>query len=350
MPKDEWIFIEGLIPPIVDVDLWQSANDAIAERAGVGKAGDCGHKKSNPRWHVLSGKLVCGNCRKAYYRTVRRGCSDRDKSMHEWKCSSYLQGGRKIDGCDNVHLEEKILFEILENVNAVYFQNKQIDKRSIIHKTIYGLEKVLSENKHEGKVFYVKRALNELRSKKQILLEKLLDGVISDEDYQLQNKKIEEGIHEAEKELCECCSQDFDQKNSKYRLKEIQDKLEKGGYERAITAQMLDSVQKIVVHEWQLEIIFKTSTLFVDIPFSPNTEKGRYLDRLRIMELLQAEPCITAKKIAAVMDRSPYMVWNRMQELKKDGYISYYGAGGKGIWKIKQEFPDTRVSKKKYEY
>ncbi len=348
MPESEWIYVEGLVPPIVDAELWQCANDAVAKRAGSGNVAVCCSKASKLGKHVLSGKLVCGSCGKTYYRVFRNKCSNENKFVCEWKCSKYLQSGRKSneanlgDGCDSVHLDEKILFEVLEKVNVTYFQSNQFDKASVIRKTIETLEMVLSQDEIKAKIHQLECKIKEIRIKKQVLLGKLLDEIVSDSDYQLQNKKFEDGIYEIEKELNALYQQDREKQNLGARLQEIKDKLENGGFERATTRKMLEDVQKIVVHEWQLEIIFDDLTLYVDIPFSPNTEKGRYLDQLDIMEILKANPFITAKKIADSMERSQYMVQNRIQELKKGGYISYIGAGGKGVWKIQKELPDIR--------
>ena len=358
MPENEWIYAAGMAPPIVDEELWQRANDAVAKRARSGNVDGCYLKGSNPGKYVLSGKLICGSCGKPYYRVFRRACTSQDKMVHEWKCSNYLQAGRKSvsyrgashkveinleNGCDNVHLDEEILFEVLERVNGMYFQSQQLDKARTIHMTMEVLEKVLNQDKNTAKLQQLERKISEIRGKKQILLEKLLDGVISDGDYQVQNKRFEEVLCEAERELNALYQQDHKKTNLKARLQRIKDKLEQGGFERATTIQMLDHVKKIIVHEWKLEIEFDVSTLYIDLPFSPNTEKGRYLDRLRIMELLKEEPKITAKKIAAIMDRSPYMIWNRMQELKKGGYISYNGLGGKGVWEVQKEFPNIKT-------
>lgn len=346
MPMSEWIYVEGLAPPIVDEELWQRANDALVKRAHSKNVNGCYPKGSNSGKYVLSGKLVCGSCGKTYYRTFRRGRSNKNKSVHEWKCSRYLQCGRKLeDGCENVHLEEELLFEVLESVNILYFQYQQFDKAGTIQKAIGVLEKVLGQDNNETKRRYLEHKINEFRNKKQILLEKLLDGVISDSDYQIQNRKLEDGLCEAEIELHTRHQQDYEKNFLKVRIQVIKDRLEKGGFERAATSRMLDYVQKIIVHEWQLEIQFDISTLYIDIPFSPNTKKGRYLDRLRIMEILKADPSTTAKKISEKIGRSQYMVWNRMKELKENGFISYIGAGGKGVWKIQKEFPDIRKRK-----
>jgi predicted HTH transcriptional regulator len=249
------------------------------------------------------------------------------------------------DGCDNVHLDEEILYKVLEKANESYFQSKQLDKVCIIKKTIELLEKVLCQEKNTTKLQQLEQKRSELRNKKQRLLEKLLDGVVSDADYQIQNMKFEESLCKIEKETQALCQQNLKKQDLGARLQEIEDNLEHGGFERVATRYMLDYVQKIVVHEWELAIIFNELTWYADIPFSPNTEKGRYLDQLHIMEILKSNSDVTVKMIADTMERSQYMVRNRMQELKKDGYISYIGVGGKGVWKIQKELPDIRKSK-----
>ena len=131
---------------------------------------------------------------------------------------------------------------------------------------------------------------------------------------------------------------------------------------------MLEDIREIRVHEWQLELCFdplrmkKLSTdageltgytgewmpgdftLWFNYPFAPETVRGRYLDRRRIMELLRNAPSMTAGKLAEQMGRSAYMVRNRMKELTTGGYIRFNGRGGRGTWEILRELPDKEES------
>lgn len=134
--------------------------------------------------------------------------------------------------------------------------------------------------------------------------------------------------------------------------------------EKAAAVQMLEDIREIRVHEWQLEFCFdpmrilhisdtdkdntqmlqeilhKEFTLWVDYPFSPETERGRYLDRRRIMEQIKKNPSSTAKSIAKEMGRSMYMVRNRIVELTEGGYLYFNGRGGHGVWEIIKELPE----------
>lgn len=84
--------------------------------------------------------------------------------------------------------------------------------------------------------------------------------------------------------------------------------------------------------------------MWADYPFGPETDRGRYLDRRRIMELLKENPSLTAGKLADRMGRSGYMVRNRMEELTRGGYIRFHGRGGRGMWEVVKELPDKEES------
>lgn len=379
-PQEEWIYAEGLVPAIVDEELWQRANDAISARANKRNVSGRYPKGSNPGRYILSGKLVCGICGRPYYRSWRHSGGTDGKVINEWKCSGYIQNGRQNhnrkdvlrkanldinNGCDNVHVEEEIVFQCLEYVNETYFKTMGIDKTSVINQTIHMLEKVLVHYKDEAKIAQIQKEQESVQGKKQVLMEKLLDGIISDRDYQLQNQVLDDRLCKLETEERALNQQLNEQKDLKCRLQNIRENLENGGYEKAATGQMLNYVQEIIVHEWQLEIRFdaflmtgitlsqemerkvlngeeRYSSVFVDYPFSPNTEKGRYLDRLEIIKLIKEDPKRTAKVLAEKMSRSPYMVRNRMEELIADGYIRFHGKGGKGNWEVLKDLEDIR--------
>ena len=146
----------------------------------------------------------------------------------------------------------------------------------------------------------------------------------------------------------------------------IRERLENGGISEAAVYQMLEDIDRIIVHEWELEIRFdplkmaglqtgigkgsenllsaiaKEFTIFIPYPFSPETERGRYLDRLRIAAYLKEHPSVTCKKMAEAMNRSPTATRKRMEELIKEGYIRFNGRGGHGSWEVCKELPDIR--------
>ena len=120
-PEEQFFIYEKRIPAIVSDELWEAANREIDRRRN-NLEGES-HKSPvkvkygrNKGKYSLSGKLVCGLCGAPFYRTTRRRKKD---NVHEWKCRTYLEQGRKKEGrtggCENIHLKESVLFSLLGN-------------------------------------------------------------------------------------------------------------------------------------------------------------------------------------------------------------------------------------------
>ena len=384
-PKEEWILAKGIVPPIVDEETWQEANDALARRAarynrnGIYRRGDSAGK------YDLSGKLVCGQCGGTYYRVSRKayGSREKEKTVVEWKCRNYLELGRTSDqtryavrkvpreaegGCDNVHLDEEMLFSLLEQISCYYYKISRKEKKRIIDRAVRILNRCLEGNKKETSFEALTTEEERISQQKELLLTKLLDGIISDGDYGKRNRALEEKLEQLRQEKERIRQQLWERKNLEDRIALIRRRLEEGGVERATVAQMLKDIRQITVYEWHIEVSFdpfkimqlsgdsmeallntgmenQGFVLAAPVAFSPETARGRYLDQLRIMELIKTDPALTAKKIASNMERSVYMVRSRMVELEERGCLAFCGAGGHGYWKVLRQLEDVRPVK-----
>lgn len=370
VPKEQWIYKEGAVPAIVDAELWERANQAMTDRGDHVRRKGAGLKGDSTGKYHLSGKLVCGQCGKPYYRTWRRGCADKERFVIEWKCSGYLEKGRKDKrrgdsvrkaakefdgGCNSVHLEENTVFELLEQVSGRYWDFKAQDKDSIINHALRILKKALGDTPVRQQWEWVEKEERRLESQKDFLLTKFLEGVISDKDYRKRDDVLEQELAGIRKQKDELIRREWEMRNLEQRIETIKKRLENGGMEKAAVNHMLKDIREIRVHEWQMEIRFDPMKMmelssdntdedygiseFLDYPFGPETERGRYLDRRRIVEKLKVEPGTTARKLAGEMGRSVYMVRNRMEELIKGGYIRFQGRGGHGVWEVLKELP-----------
>lgn len=362
VPRDQWIYREGAVPAIVDSRLWEQANQAMTARAACFRP-KAGKREDSQGLYDLSGKIVCGQCGRPYYRTWRRGCADKDHMVIEWKCSNYLARGRKTgaevklrkvkkelgEGCDNVHLEETVIFDVLEQVCSQHYGFRQQDRDHLLNHAIEILRKVLGDMPGVQEWERMEREERRLAEQKDFLLTKFLEGVISDKDYRKKDDELEKAMAEWKRQEDGLRQREQEVRNPEQRIERIRTRLENGGMEKAAAAQMLWDIREIRVHEWKLEICFdplKTGgfTIWADYPFGPETLRGRYLDRRRVMELIREDPGVTARKLAEKMGRSVSMARNRMEELVKGGYIRFNGRGGHGVWEILRELPDKEES------
>lgn len=385
LPKDQWIYQENAVPAIVDEETWKRANAIIDERAeryhrnGRHVKGEgCRSGK-----YDLTGKLICSQCGQPYYRVHRRDYANREKFVVEWKCSTYLKQGReKVNrrdklrhvtkefekGCDNVHLDEEILISVLEKVSEQYFHHSSEFKNSVTEHAISILRKVLQEKKGDNKLNLIEKEENKLQRQKDVLLSKLLDGIISDQDYQKRNGQMEKRLAEIREQKEQLKQNEWEVADLEYRIDKIRNRLENGGIEKATVSQMLQEISVIRVHEWQLEICFdpikminmsgrdwkqgqlsekgfgSDLSIWVDYPFAAETQRGRYLLRRKVVEQLRQNPSIPIRKVAEILGESPYLVRNRVGELINGGYIRFNGKGGRGQWEILKELPDIAES------
>lgn len=367
-PPEEWIYQEGLVPRTVSDDLWERANKAMTDRAAENNRSGTYEKGSSPGRYLLSGKLVCGLCGQPYYRTWRHGYANPDKTIIEWKCSTYMAEGRKSrrrlagrktcvsgqevsNGCDSLHLCEDIIFSMLEQACDEYFNMARIDKEKVIRRTVQILRKAFEQNQSTVDMEHLDREEQRCVSMKERLLNKLLDGVIADEDYKKKNQELEKklsGIRD-KKEACFRQAEEKDQ--LELRIAEIESRLENDVFEKATVAKMLDDIDRIVVYQTYVELEYdpakllgltdlgsqRKATIRLNYPFPARTEKRRLLDGIKVMELMIEKPEITAKEIAERMDISTGMVRARILKLKKEGFVRFEGAGGHGKWVVLKE-------------
>lgn len=405
-PPSEWLFHEHALPPIVEEALFERANRGLDERrqgtgrqdmegqdaggqnvgrqdterqdtgrqgAGrrSGKTGDPYLSGYGPGKYDLSGKLFCGLCGSPFYRTVRRNKSGR---VAEWKCSNYLRNGRrsldmrreragKVErgedtGCDNVHLDEKRLYAGLERLCRRSCRNREGEKEALLKEILAILQKALAGGDPPAERERLESRLHKITGQKSMLLEKLLDGIISDADFRMKNEELERRRRKAEEALRlmkQDPATDADRKN---RMESLRMALEGGVIERAQTADMIRKISRIDVFPACLDIYAAPRILtgfsakgacdteetekegppFIRIPQTYGTSHRPVMEREKeaVVDCMKQRPQITAKEIAKRMGVTHSLVRRRICELKKEGRIRYSTPNGKGEWQVLQ--------------
>lgn len=367
VPKDEQFVYPEKVPAIVSEELWLRVNRKIQDRTASRNEPNKNLYGKNSGKFYLSSKIVCGICGSVYYRNMRPGYADK-KPIYDWKCSTYAEVGRNdgelarpqmrkvqlnhIEGCNNVHLNEEKLNRMLEEV---FKKRYQPDKQKILNRMVKILGKALKEKDLQPSINHEVAKKEKLESQLNVLLDKLLDGVISDELYRSKQITIEQQL-----KVCKEKIKTFEEESArggelKERISHIQKTLQEGRLiERATIAGMLDEVEKIVVYPERMELHFSYNKLLGLPPnaileendhevmvveygsyFNPRQQQRENLQA--IVDCMRENPHTTAKQIAEKIGITTSGVQQRITKLRKENRIRFVGRGGKGYWEVLEE-------------
>lgn len=199
VPIKERIVIENALPPIVSREYQERVLKVLDERAK--KTNICKEHPNNIGRYPFSGKIICMECGAPFYRCKIKKDG---KTEIEWKCKTTKNEGIKrndsVNGCVNIRINEKELYQYLQQVceqkACVFPQNEEIIKRilELMKKVWEQDEKEKTKEKLEGQ--YVR-----LKAQKDKLFEKLLEGVIGDDDFLFYRKKTDEQMHNIKEQI-----------------------------------------------------------------------------------------------------------------------------------------------------
>ncbi len=228
----EWLYNEN-VPPIVSEELWETANRFMDERTMINHSDEFGKKVIGKKKgdSVLSGKIICGECGSTYWRTRYRHADG--EIIINWCCSEYVRIGKKTNrrisqqkvisegrGCDNVHIKEKDLNDIIMQIAEGICDNKG----DILQEAMNIISSVLSNSSNDN-ICDLNDNLNELQKKRDNLLDKFLDGMIDDVLYKRKDKMLTEQIENTKLKISEEMSRISGIKSEEERLKEIQSEI-----------------------------------------------------------------------------------------------------------------------------
>ena len=184
MPRDEadWIRVEGVIPVIVDRDMFDSVQMILAKDIRIAPEEDV--------VYPLSGFVKCADCGQ---NMVRKSYNAGGKSYSYFICSTRKAG----KGCSTHSIsEEKLMDVVLQMVS------KQIDSVCEMEKMLDIVdslpEKQANVFNYDAQVVRLKEEIERNKSFKLKLYENLQEGLIGQDEYFLFKKSYAVKIAEAE--------------------------------------------------------------------------------------------------------------------------------------------------------
>ena len=368
VPEEGQYIYENKVPATVSEELWELANQKIAERVSeknlVNSRARIGKNKGKSQ---LSGKLFCGVCGEPYYRRMRRRYKD-NNIIYFWACKKYLDVGRneggsdrpqlrrvqldETEGCDNINLDEETLYQLLQQVAE---ENYVTDKEKIVCDMLKMLKEVLREENVQLDIEIQYQKKDKILKQMDTLVNKLLEGIISDNIYQVKQKELDLQLQQIKDKIKELEQKNIRGKLLSERIEQIESAMrESNVVEKATVTGMLDEVDKILVYPEHLEIHFCYSKLLgiEDVTFTNddsdnvlrvefgnafNYLKQKQEERNVVLDMMRQNPYITAKMIAKELGISLSGANYRIKALKREGKIYFNGKGGHGKWVVLED-------------
>lgn len=246
LPKEQWIIHEDAVPAIVTKEIWDKANSLLEiKKINIPEGSLIGKNNGN---HLLSGKIICGDCKKNYWYQKRKTCVD------VWVCSKFRKYGDTESGClNNIKLSNDVIIKILKDAIEHYLQIRDEN----IENAIDILNKLIEEKNIDNSVNTLQKEIEKLYSKKGKLIDSLAEELISKEEFILKKKEYDDKIEQLNQELEICTGKNTNLINKKERLLRIKESI-KNNNKQNLDEQIVEHfIQKVIVHHNNsIEILF----------------------------------------------------------------------------------------------
>ncbi len=247
VPREEWVVMDGALPPIVSKEYQEEVTAILQKRAAQRKVGGSNCNAQRDGKYELTRKLKCTECGRYYYRTCY---ASGGKKKVVWKCAAFLEGGRSPHGCDNIHLSEEVLLTCVETAVLQHCEGSKEAEAEILAGSRRVLKRVFEAGNGEGEMKKLEKERGRLLARKELLLEKLLSGVISDGDYENCRGDMDGRLRMLEEKIDGIRKNCLQYNNYEARLEQIEAVIQKERLIRkAKIKEYLRQVHQIKVHK-----------------------------------------------------------------------------------------------------
>ena len=334
LPQEDWIYKENVMPPIVSREYHEKIVQIIDARRF--QMGCCKGLAGTYKW---SNRLVCANCKKPYYRMHYKLHSEK---VITWKCSEQFQRTRST--CDNMVIAEKELEKQLAAALKEKYAYLFHISSGLINDTIHTIEKALCNSDNGKKLKALETQHELLLRNKDVLFHKLMNGVISDEDFGIYKDRLEKELRELEEKIEGQKDGEKSLADQYRRLQQIRDTIENKNYnEQAILEILYGCVEVIEIHnngdmdvtmskelmrsKFELYSIVESdySLFYFSFTYKKETiyDRNRKAYNEKVLELIRSEKYITIPQMAERLGNTYSYTWHSIQQLKEQGKIVY---------------------------
>lgn len=193
---EEKIYLKDHHEPIIDRDMWDRAQVILAGRTLTDE-----QKSRHSCRYWCSGKIVCGECGERFVSRTKKLSGG--IIYKAWRCAAMAKHGTKKQnihgvevGCMNQSVNEQVL---LESVGYV-LRLMQISRKELIDEMKAEIGAAL-HNVPQVDVKSLEADVRRIEAKKQTLLDRFLEGIVSGADYKRQNSLYDEQMAEIQRRI-----------------------------------------------------------------------------------------------------------------------------------------------------
>lgn len=239
--ESEWIIHENRIPPIISKEVFNKAKEIRLSRL----SDDDGRKRGKKsKQHILSEKIICGECgsNMSVFNIKRKN----GNINHRIFCLNFSKNGRlgvglfPDLGCNMPNASPDKLNTIINKI----IESIEIDD-NYLHNSLEKMKGTDELKEIKSDLCKVKKQIETIKQKREILLDKYLDGIVDDDIYSIKNQKMLDEQESLIKLRDELEVKESSYNNNEQRINSIIERIknEKLKYETFV-----DMVEKIVVY------------------------------------------------------------------------------------------------------
>ena len=187
LDEEEWEMYPDYenVPPIVSEELWERANRVFSIRSQDIKQRRTSYKTSN----LFTGKIICAEHNVPFYMKTRK--SRKEDCDPTWVCSHRIKNGK--DSCSTFGIREKelsvIILEVLNSMSDNY--------ENLADKYMQMLNATATDDASQTTA-KLEVAIDRIHAKKDKLLELVIDGKLSNVEFEQHNTKANDELAKLE--------------------------------------------------------------------------------------------------------------------------------------------------------
>ena len=242
-----------IVPAIVSEEIWERAQVLLDRKSQVFAEG--GKIVNFKGTYTYSGRIMCEEHRQSYCRSIYRN-KRKDGSVKEreiWQCLSYVKQGRKACSKPTLYTDEL-------NIVMVDVVNTILENKSKLTEEIRDIcQEASRSSDSEGLIRELQNDIEQVKKRRDKLLDILLAGRINDTEFDARNKTMSDEIEEKELRISQINSSAKRRGEFIAEGERLCEAIEKvvtfaGGFNRAIVDTIVDLI--LVKTESTKELVY----------------------------------------------------------------------------------------------